>query len=79
MMSCVAGSYAIQYSPDDLSGDCIADVDDGVELGGPLLELFLPGGHGGQGHAHQHWALERVVVPQILKQIKMLRKKTLCR
>lgn len=52
--------------PDDLPGGGVAVVRDGVELRRPLVELLLPGGHRGQRHTHQHRALEREVVPQVL-------------
>ncbi len=52
--------------PDDGPTGGVPVIRDGVELGAPLLELLLPGRHGGQGDAHQHRTLEGEVVPQIL-------------
>ena len=43
-------------------------VDDHVDLGRPLFELLLPGGHGGEGHADEHGALKGVVVPEVLEE-----------
>ena len=53
---------------DNLARRRVPVVHHHVHLRGPLLKLLLPGGHGGERHAHEHGALEGVVVPQVFEE-----------
>jgi hypothetical protein len=44
--------------PDDLARCRVAVIHHEVHFRGPLFELLLPGGHGGERHADEHGALE---------------------
>ena len=51
-----------------LSADDVADVDHEIVVGGPLLKLSMPGGHGGERNDHEEWTVQLVVVGEVVEE-----------
>lgn len=46
----------------------IAQIDHHVHLGGPQLDLPLPGGESGERHHQQEWPVKLVVIEQVVQE-----------
>lgn len=54
--------------PHPVSAADVSNVSDDIDLRGPLFELTLPGGHGGEGHNEEEGAVELMLMTQVVQE-----------